>query len=256
MAKQNKSDVREDVRNAIKDLYPGNTVQIDFTPDDSYLAKIYDDLRGKLSGIKKAAVMYEHDESSTLLPADDGGDDGDPKLWDSDDEPPMNTEDFHCSYFTLFIGLTGKDATFETEGPTEEEDGTLENVPGIGHCGCTVVISWLAPYALIRLASMENYEDGTYTTPEIDPDVFTMDFRPADLEVHYREFMGDEVIERMKALRENIVHILEGFGIAMIGTEEAEKPVPSLRAGEGVLIGPKDTGHKITVKDALFFRAL
>ena len=71
------------------------------------------------------------------------------------------------------------------------------------------------------------------------------------MDEHFKEMVDEDGIAILRNLREDIVSILDNHGIAVIGEEDLEKPVPWLRAGGNAFLG--SAGEPITVRDAFFF---
>ena len=67
--------------------------------------------------------------------------------------------------------------------------------------------------------------------------------------------MGEEAAQFLPALCADITTIVESYGITPLAKEDEEKPVPDLKAGEGVLVGKELTVKDITIGDALIFRS-
>ena len=244
--KRKAANIGKDILDAIHKAFPNGIVEMSIRFDESYLRDIYPKLKMELSRIEGAELSYERDAK--------GGPRGEESS-DPEEDPPDWSE--QCSSYNLFfVGLTDQRFQYEYESEEPDEDGNMHKVEGIGMIGCTVAVSLLAPYALIKLRCYERFEGGGETCPDIEHQIFSLEGGPIEMENHFRETMGEEAVQSIQALRATITKVLESFGITPLPREDEEKPVPRLQAGEEVFVGKEHTGKDITVQEALFFREL
>lgn len=253
------TSLRRDVQEAIDRIWPDGIVEISFDPDESYFVEIHSKLSRALRRIRNTDLVYEREA------------DGGPVWWeesDPDEDPPDEIERSR-SYHTFFISPDGEGFTFETEteGVTEPEfmpddfaeagwgeEPPVSRISGSGRTGWVVVVSLLAPFAVIELGDMVTFEDGSTTEPEIESYGQTADGELIDPENNFREVYGARAYKTIVSLRAKVADILERFGIAVLPAEEWRKPAPWLRGTEETLIGLN--GKAIRVLDAFFFESL
>jgi hypothetical protein len=247
------TNLRSDVQEAIDRIWPDGIVEMPLDPDESYYLELHPKLSRALRRIRNTGLLYEREA------------DGGPVWWEESDpeEDPPDEIERSRSYHTFFISSDGKGFTFETEadGVTEPEVMTddfaeagwgeeppASRVSGSGRIGWVVAVSLLAPFSVIELGDMVTFEDGSTTEAEIES---------------YGQTQARELIEKVygapgyktiMSLRAKIAEILEGFGIAVLPSEEWLKLAPWLRGTEETLIGID--GKAIRVLDALFFESL
>ena len=240
--KAHQTNIRADIVRAIDEAFPDAVVGMPSPLEETYLWGVYLRLVGSLSQFKGAELLYERGPEGSRErhegsePDEDGTDGG---------EPPS-------SYWLFFLGLTAEEFTFGCEGPLPDEHGIERDAEGTGWIGCCVGVSLHAPLAAIVLRCLEEYDDGTLFAPELEPQIFDLDFQPADMDEHIREMFDDEGVEAIHGLRDSIRGVLESFGIAVLPDEELAKPVPWLQPGEGISFGREARDDAITVKDAFF----
>lgn len=118
-------------------------------PDDQL---VYLQLRTELGRIENASLYFERDPDGGpgwTVASDDGEDD-----------------DLSYSYYLFFLSYRGLD--FEAEGEFLDQDGIAHQVEGTGRAGCSVAVSMVAPVAAVVLQTIEEYEDGSCSIPDID----------------------------------------------------------------------------------------
>jgi len=258
------SNIRADILEAIRKAWPRDVVEMlaHFAYDDGeeqqcYLAEVFDELRRGLASIKGASLMYERAADGT---SPQHQTQRHPSLWDDDDDLPMDDGEPDASYHLFFLGLRAPEAQFETESQEpvdyDDEDAEMKLVNGTGSVGCAVAVSLVAPLALIVPDSIEQYDSGTHTCPSIDPHIFHIDGGPMDMDDFIRNEHSHEAYDLICELRNEITGVLESLGISVLAKDEAEKPAPWLKAGEGAWIGQDGCGDEIRVRHAFFFRGI
>ncbi len=246
MKKPKNTDIRKDMVDAIKKAFPNDIVDWPIDFEESYFAEIYPNLQTKLSQIKGATLKYERDPR--------GG-----TRWAATSEPDEDRPDWcenSYSYHLFFVSLTDDKYEYIVEDARPEDDDVLQRTEGVGLIGCAVAVSLFAPFAVIALSSMELYDDGGYSRPDIDPQIFTVEGAPFEMEAYFNEMMGEEALRALQSLRTKIITLLGSLEILILPDEEARKPVKWLQAEKEAFIGKKATGKDITVKDAFFFCGL
>jgi hypothetical protein len=253
------STIREDLLEALDNAFPHDTIELWYSSEESYLDEVCEELRANLSQFETADLDYERDWQGVEPGFEDMQ--GVLPIWfeegDLDEDEPIPEdplEDICYSYHLFFLGLKEEKFRYECENEIIDEEDVREKVEGTGTIGCAVGLSLLAPFAVIMPGSMETYEYGPSTYPDIDPCIFDLDSNPIDMTEHFREIMGEDAVQALAQLRTQIISILESFDIALLPDEEAEKPVPWLQVAEDVMIPKEATDEEITLKDALFFR--
>ena len=258
--------IRPDILEAIRAAWPNGVVEmpspldLDFEDEDRYLAGVFEELRGGLSAIKGASIMYER-ESDGTSPEDSAG--APRMLWDDDDDDSWEMGGFdepNASYHLFFLGLTDPKLKFETESEElvdhGEEPPDTQLVKGTGTVGCLVAVSLVAPLALIVPDQVEQYDDGSIPCPDIGPHVFHVNGGPVDMDEFIRVEHGQEAYDRICELRTEITTVLESVKIAVLPKDEAEKPIPWLKSEEAAWIGKENTGDETRVRHAFFFRGI
>ena len=89
-----------------------------------------------------------------------------------------------------------------------------------------MALSVLAPVALVKFDDMEQLDDGSEILPEVGDRIFDLDFKPVDLESHFRSRMGDEATQALKTLADRIATTLEAHGIRVLSKHELAMPSP------------------------------
>ena len=248
MSQQDREDagIRQDIAKAICRAFPHGVIDVPIDLDESYLADVCPELKAKLCRIDGASVLYERHPRGGPQWSEESDPDEDPPDWN---EPRL-------SYCLFFVAIADERFEYGDESVTEDQAGTEHRVEGTGSIGCSVGVSLLAPFACVTLDTMAEYEDGSYARPDVCPQTFDMDLQPADMDEHVREMFDEEGVEVVHALRDRITGILESFGIAVLPDEELRKAVPWLKADGEMLLGREFAARDISVKDALFHRAL
>ena len=236
------TNIRADIVRAIDEAFPDAVVGMPPPLEQTYLWGIYLELVGSLSQLKGAELLYERGPEGSRNQDEESETTEDRPAWC---EPPS-------SYWLFYVGLTAEEFTFTCEGPLPDELGAEGDVEGTGWIGCCVGVSLHAPLAAVVLRCLEEYDDGTLFTPELEPQVYDLSFQPADMDEHFRNDFGDAGVEAIHGLRDSIRGVLESFGIALLPEEELAKPVPWLQPGEGISFGREARDDAITVKDAFF----
>ena len=249
------ADIRADVVKAIEEAFPNDVVDMMFDPDESHLADVYPKLRRKLSKVKGANLLYER--------APDGGPGwAEQRRWYDDELDELDdffSDGLSSSYYLFFVGLSndrykwGVELEALVEDPSGEDVG-VEVVQGAGTAGCAVGVSMIAPFATIMFESMDHYEDGTFSYPDVQGHVYDTDGEAVDMEDYFRERLSKKGFQALDALRGKVAKILESFGFSVLPDEELQRAVSWLEADDEALVGPALTGEDITVKDAFFFR--
>ena len=227
------SDLRGDVAEAIDLTFPDGMVDMPIDVELSYFTDVYPQVRARLKRIQNASLAFERDP--------DGG-----PGWNVGWVDEESYDDLSYSYYLFFLSSRGLD--FGTEDELPDEGDVLQRVPGTGQVGYSVGVSLVAPYACVARQTMEQYEDGGYTVPDLeDADVGGLS------EERCRELAGEDGIRALDALRQEIVAILGASGIAVLPAGELVKIVPGLAAGEEAFVGDGLDGSNLTVRDAFFF---
>jgi hypothetical protein len=224
-----------------------------FDSDESYFWDVHPKLAAAIQRIKGAKLVHEREPEDGPVWFDHA---------DSEEDPPDDQERSR-SYHLFFVCPEGKAFTYKTEReslgePGEEDEGEnewpMETVTGTGRTGWSVAVSLLAPFAVITLSDMETFEDSSTSDPSIESHGFTEMGQRIDPEVEFRKLKGEQALNILLKLRGRICDILSRYGIGVLPEEEWRKPVPWLRADDGVFVGI--VGEPIRVLDALFFEEL
>ncbi|MGE5344195.1 MAG: hypothetical protein ACM3SY_22235 [Candidatus Omnitrophota bacterium] len=262
--------INKDILEAMDKAFPDDVIRID-SPDGSYLVPIIDQLREKLSEIKSVDFCYERDWQGNDFQSfkSEGEEEIDEEIEDEVDEEGEGEEDeaetddeldesedhdesyYSASYHLFFFALDGEQYQYKCEAEFDDDDSEQPAlVNGTGTLGCSIGVSLLGPYAVVKVDSIEFYEDDSHSLPDITPAFYDTNEEAMDDETEYRDMIGNEAMKGVDALREEIENILKSFKIKVLPEEELNKNVPWLTAGEDMFIEP---GHPVTVKDALFF---
>ncbi len=250
------ASLRADVKDAIDRVWPDGIVELSFDPDESYFYEVHPRLSRAFDRIENTHLVHEREA------------DGGPVWWDQSDpeEDPPDECERSRSYHLFFVSPDGEDFVFETEaeGFAEpefiseefEEAGWEDNpiparIPGTGRTGWVVAVSLVAPFAVVELGDMTNFEDGSTTEPEIESHGATAEGQPINPEEHFRETASPRAYEILLKLRAKIAGFLEKSGIAVLPEEEWRKPVPWLRGGADTIPGIE--GRPVRVLNAFFF---
>jgi hypothetical protein len=253
------SGLRPELVEALKAAFPDGMVEPAW--DGSPLEDVEDDLRSKLAGLEGARLLYqrtlEGDETWDLpegFGLDDSGDgaarDGEGD-WENGDEGTWKEPG--RSYGVFFLSPVGEGFRFLIQGDFMEETGEVIPTSGAGEIGWAVAVSSVAPFALLRVGSLEVEERFGVSSPDIEPRYFTADGGPEALENVFQDMLGPEERVLLDDLRRRINGVLQELGIAALGEEQARHTVPWLQLSHDVLPGRRG-GAPITLEDALFFR--
>ena len=236
-----KPDLPHGLADAIRKAWPDGVVDMPANVDEAPFWDVYPKLKASLSGILGVDALYEREPQGAPQWDDGSNPDEDPPDWDAESR----------SYHLFFLPLADDRFQFETDTLEPDEDGVEQRVSGEGRIGCAVGISLIAPFAIVTLEQREVFESGSRSEPDIQPHMFDLDGRTLDMDEHFKEMVDEDGIAILRKLREDIVSILDNHGIAVIGEDDLEKPVPWLRAGGDAFLG--SAGEPITVRDAFFF---
>jgi len=228
----------------LRKAFPDGVVELPADVDEIDLDAAYPGLKQKLAAVDGALLLYERPP--------DGG-----PVWDDETDPsedPPSDFEHARSYLLMFLALNDERFHYEAEDLIEDEQSTTR-VQGTGRIGCTVAVSVLASVALVKFDDMEQLDDGSEILPQVEDRIFDLDLNPVDLELHFRNRMGDEATQALQTLAHRIATILAAHGIRVLSKHELAMVVPWLCAGEETLIGG-DPGATVTVGDAFFFEQL
>lgn len=242
-------DLRPDVMEALDAAFPDGVVtSAAFDPDVDALPE---EPRRELARLSGAEILYER----TLDGADHGGpaDESDPE--DFLEWEPESWIDPDRSYGLLFLSPRHKKFRFDIEGEFVDEDGRVRPTTGSGRIGLAVAVSAVAPFALVRVTSLDTEEGGGTALPDIETRWFDEAGRPVAEEPFFLDMLGEEAKSVLADLRSRIAAALDGFGITVLPEEDARQTVPWLEADDDVLVGGVDESL-LTVEDAFFFRYL
>ena len=240
------ANIRADIVEAIQKAFPEGAVDRLLDPDESYLTELYPRLRAALGRIEGAEVPYEREPQAEPEWPEGADPDDEPLIWD----------EFSSSYHLFYVALTDQRFTYETETVDLDENEVEQRCDGIGTIGCCVAVSLHAPLARITVDTHEQFDDGSYNCPDIEPHYFELNGGPLDMREHFLDMFGDEAVDALDALGARISEALESLGISVLPDEEAQKPAPWLRPGLDAMVGPECTPREITVSDAFFHRLL
>ncbi|MBI3657230.1 MAG: hypothetical protein HY232_12505 [Acidobacteria bacterium] len=238
------SDIRPDLVKAIKRVWPEDVIIVPIDYEESYFWDIYPGLEKALRQITGADLAYER-KAHGELKWQDGAD-------PTEDAPDWSEED--RSYHLFFISPKDPSFKFESDTLEPDENDVEQRVAGEGRVGCSVGISILAPYAIIKFDMMETYDSGGYANPDIEPHIFSLEGGEIDLDVHCRDFVGEEGLQVLYNLRQTISTILTLHGLTIIPDEELVKPAPWLQPDEE--LATLNAMNPLTVRHALFFHEL
>jgi hypothetical protein len=123
------------------------------------------------------------------------------------------------SYRIFF--LTPEDGEFEFAAETEsfkepedpedtDSDAVSVTVPGTGHYGCSLAVSYASPFAATTFCQYVHFEGGSDSAP--DPCNFAhfdeQAGEPIDAAAHYRDTLGERPFAALRKLRAEIAGIL------------------------------------------------
>lgn len=244
------SELRLDVLRALERAFPDGIVEPVWY-EDSWLADAWDDLREEMARVPDASLLHDRCPFIEIRWSIDMGEDDedDPEAWDD-----PGWDDLERSYGLFFLGPPGEAFRFESEMDVPTDEGEWRLARGFGRIGWIVAVSAVAPYALLRVRSLDT-EDDVPLDPDIEQRMFDEEGRPVSEEDVLREGLGDGENRALDRLRDRIVEMLRSRGIAVLSEAELAAPLPRMRWSPEVLVGV-DADGSLTVEDALFFRHL
>lgn len=144
---------------------------------ESWFPEVFDHIAEPVSQIEGARVLYlrapEGEWYSPFMdhPGVDDWDEGDEAAeWeDTWEEEPAR------SYGLVFLSPEEEGFRFEIVGEVVDQTGRPHTIPGEGHIGFAVAISTIAPFAVIRLTSLQRDEGFGLAEPDIHPRYFDED---------------------------------------------------------------------------------
>ena len=221
---------------AIASAFPHGRVGPVPDPETSYFSSLREPLMRDLSGLEGSTVLVYQAPISDPVPDDPFDPSGRPRSY--------------CLYFVRLVGA-GYELEVSATGLGDAGDEVVDR-QRVGYLGCTVVVSTVAPFAVVRPDVAVRYGDGS----EVDLDIRGLEpsadhDRPIDLAERFGEVVDDEIVRDLEALRGRIVQVLSRHGVAVLGEDEAKRQVPDLALARGIWAG--EPGRPITVFDALFF---
>lgn len=223
--------------------------------DESILEAMEGDLRSQLAGLEGASLLYqrtlEGDETWDLPEGFALEDPGEGEEW----EEEGGWYDQERSYTVFFLSPRGEGFQYQIEGDFMDEAGHLDATTGVGRIGLAVAVSGLAPFALLRVTSIESEEPLGTLSPDIQSRLFDADGIPVKEDEVYLDMLEPEERGLMGDLRREVARILESLRITVLPEEEVGQAVPWLYAAEGVFLGLQE-GASLTVEDVLFFHHL
>ena len=240
-ARQRQTDLPKHLADAIRDAWPDGVIDVSVDWDDAPFWEVCPKLKAALSHIPRSAIFYEREPE------------GGPK-WSETSNPHEDPPDWHDesrSYCLFFVSSTNDRLKFATDTIEPDEEGVERHFQGEGRIGYVVVVSLVAPFAVVALDQMEVFDNGSQSEPDVEPQIFGLDGRKVDPEEHYRELVDGAAFALLGALRAEIVRVLEKFAVVVIPEEDLERRVRWLRASQDIIVG-----DPITVRDAFFFRSV
>lgn len=240
------SEPRPDVEAVLEKAFPDGMVE-PLWLEASWLVDAWDELRVELGRLRDAPLLHVRPprEEKEWSRDEDEIDPWDEPGWD---EPER-------SYGLFFLGPKGEGFRFGIESEFLDEEGRLHATSGVGRIGWAVAVSAVAPFALLRVRSLDT-EDGVPSPLDIETRWFDEEAgRPQPEEVFLREMLSEREREVLDDLRERIVGMLKSRDVATLTEEEVAMPIPWLRASEEVFADLGSEGS-LTVEDGLFFRCL
>lgn len=241
------ANLRADVLETLENVFPDGVIEP--ARDEAWLTERLPGVSEGLVRLPATRLLYHRAPGGGW----DWGEEvevhlGDASGWEKDDWIREER-----SYGLFFLSPTGDGFRFEFESEFPDEGGHLRTTTGVGRIGYAVAVSTLAPFALLRVTSLDIEDEiGAVSLPDIIPRMFHDAGHPLPEEGFLREVLDEDAVRVLEELEGAIVRVLGKAGIAQLPEEEAEKHVPWLDPGDCVLV---DTG-RVTVEDALFFRYL
>jgi hypothetical protein len=228
--------------------------------DGSQLERMADDLRHELAGLAGAQLLYERSPQGEERwgPVEAFGL-GAPEEWDECEEWEAGGEEaWHDpgrSYGLFFLSPPGTGFQFEIEGEFLDEAGEEHPTTGVGRIGWAVAVSGPAPFALLRVTSLDWEERFGMSVPDIQSRHFDDGGIPVGAEELFVEMLGPDERDLLNDVSQRITEVLGRLGITVLSEEEVGQAVPWLDADEGVFVGRRE-GAPLTVEGALFFHHL
>jgi len=155
---------------------------------------------------------------------------------DDDDDEPVDREPAR-SYHLLFVAPTGPRIEFDAVDQVPDDNDARVDVPGTGTWGCAVGLSHIAPFALITLDALEEYENGHAYPPDVRPRWHHPGGRPISTDAVVRETLGAEALDALARLCSRIRRAIERQGAVGLREAWAGEHACGLRVGEDVLLG-------------------
>ena len=174
---------------------------------------------------------------------------------DGGDDEFRGWDDIQRSYRVFFVSPRGKGFEFPVEHEIVDEQGHEEIETGTGRVGWAAAVSYVRPFALLRVTNQETSGEGVVSSPDIEQVMFDEEGRLVPADRVLLELLGERERRRMEEVRERLVNVLERSGHAVLGDEDLRRPLPGFDAESNILVGV-DEGTCLTVEDALFFRYL
>lgn len=239
--------IRSDLEAVLRESFPDGVIEMPVLDEASWLSDMYEVIVTRLQSIDDAELIWERDPEGEVV-----YDEGD----NPEEDAPLYKDD-DSSFYSFFVAPTAEGFTFETDTtqPVVDEDTGAEAeevLYGEATCGCLVAVSLLGPYAVVKLNSVEEYEDGSCSDPGVEPYILDEDGNRARVEDYYGDLLGGEKLAQLVALQAEIKRVLTESGITVIPDDELAKPADWLKPGEKVFL----EAEEITVQDAFFFRGL
>lgn len=258
-------DLRAELGEALNAAFPHGVVEACWP--EPRMEAVEEDIHKELAGLKGAGLLYRRTlEGKEQWDPPEGFDLGEPgedlgkgeedewrrgEEWEGEDD--VGGYDPDRSYAIFFLSPPGEGFQFEIQGDFIEEDGQIYPTKGLGRMGWAAAVSGLAPFALLRITSLDSEERIGLSGPDIQSRYVDADGMPLREDQVFLEMLGPEEMALMEDLRRKIVRILESLGITILSQEELAQPVPWLVADETILVAPGEEAS-LTVEDALFFQ--
>lgn len=240
--KNKPTEIPGDIKKAIEEAFPDNIVRKTVDFQASYFRNTYPILKTELSQIEDTVLSYEQDADKIFLRMNKNG------VEEVEDSYALSS-----SYHVFFLGLIDEQFHYSCEGEIPVEDNRMQSFIGTGMIGCLLSVSLIAPYALVKLREIEQYDDGNHTCPDINHAVLSLDGKPIEMEDHYRETFGEEAVSALHETGKSITTIVHSLGITVLPEEMQKTRVPWLQAGNAMK-RMEQTGKEMTVQDAFFFQ--
>jgi len=145
-----KRELPVDIAHAIRQAWPGGIINMPNT-DEAPFRDTYPKLKARLSRIPGSTMVYECEP--------DGG-----PQWNEGSDPEDDSAEWRegpRSYYRIFLSPDDEPFRFETDTMEPDDEGIERRVPGYGRIGCVVGISLIAPFAIVTLGEMEEFESGS-----------------------------------------------------------------------------------------------